>query len=151
MIGAPQLLIEKAEAGRGLSRSEAEAFMEELLSGRVATPEIVRMLLALNQRAVRVDELSGFARVMRQHAAPVFARDEPRPTGLVDTCGTGGDETGTFNISTASALVAAAAGARVAKHGNRSVSPPSSSPDALQAPGVNTHLPPAGASRPVRE
>ncbi len=136
MISAPQLLIEKAEAGRGLSRSEAEAFMEELLSGRVATPEIVRMLLALNQRAVSVDELSGFARVMRQHAAPVFAQDEPRPTGLVDTCGTGGDETGTFNISTASAIVAAAAGARVAKHGNRSVSSRSGSADVLEALGV---------------
>src|SRR5882762_9320895 len=114
-------LIEKAEAGRRLSRVEAEAIMEDLLSGRIATPEIVRMLLALNQRAVSVDELTGFARVMRQHAAPVFAQDEPRPTGLVDTCGTGGDETGTFNISTASAIVAAA-GARVAKHRNRSVS-----------------------------
>src|SRR5258708_32875028 len=118
MISAPQLLIEKAEAGRGLSRAEAEAFMEELLSGRVATPEIVRMLMALNQRAGSVDELSGFARVMRPHAAPVFARDEPRPTGLVDTCGTGGDETGTFNISTASAIVAAAAGARGGQHGD---------------------------------
>src|SRR6267142_4936598 len=122
MISAPQLLIEKAEAGHRLSRAEAEAFMEELLSGRVATPEIVRMLLALNQRAVSVDELVGFARVIRMHAAPVFAADEPRLTGLVDTCGTGGDETGPFNISTASAIVAAAAGARVAQHGHRSVS-----------------------------
>jgi anthranilate phosphoribosyltransferase len=151
MISAPQLLIEKAEAGHGLSRAEAEAFMEELLSGRVATPEIVRMLLALNQRAVSVDELSGFARVMRQHAAPVFAQDEPRPTGLVDTCGTGGDETGTFNISTASAIVAAAAGARVAKHGNRSVSSRSGSADVLEALGVNIDLPLAVAGRSVRE
>jgi len=144
-------LIEKAEAGRRLSRVEAEAIMEDLLSGRVATPEIVRMLLALNQRAVSVDELSGFARVMRQHAAPVFAQDEPRPTGLVDTCGTGGDETGTFNISTASAIVAAAAGARVAKHGNRSVSSRSGSADVLEALGVNIDLPLAVAGRSVRE
>jgi len=151
MISAPQLLIEKAEAGHGLSRAEAETFMEELLSGRVATPEIARMLLALNQRAVSVDELSGFARVMRQHAAPVFAQDEPRPTGLVDTCGTGGDETGTFNISTASAIVAAAAGARVAKHGNRSVSSRSGSADVLEALGVNIDLPLAVAGRSVRE
>src|SRR5258706_9435876 len=151
MISAPQLLIEKAEAGHGLSRAEAETFMEELLSGRVATPEIVRMLLALNQRAVSVDELSGFARVMRQHAAPVFAQDGPRPTGLVDTCGTGGDETGTFNISTASAIVAAAAGARVAKHGNRSVSSRSGSADALEALGVNIDLALAVAGRSVRE
>src|SRR5258707_7365644 len=137
MISAPQLLIEKAEAGRGLSRSEAEAFMEELLSGRVATPEIVRMLLALNQRAASVDELSGFARVMRQHAAPGFAQDEPRPTGLVDTCDTGGDETGTFNISTASAIVAAAACTRAPKHCHRSHDSLHSASAVLLAPGGN--------------
>src|SRR5579859_15014 len=136
------LLIEKTEAGCELSRAEAEAFMEELLSGRIATPEIVRMLLALNQRAVSVDELSGFARIMRRHAAPVFAPDEPRPAGLVDTCGTGGDDTGTFNISTASAFVAAAAGARVAKHGNRSVSSKSGSADVLEALGAQIDLKP---------
>ena len=146
-----QNLIETAEAGRVLSRLEAETFMEELLSGRIATPEIVRMLLALNQRAVSVDELAGFARVMRQHAAPVFAADEPRPTGLVDTCGTGGDETGTFNISTASAIIAAAAGARVAKHGNRSVSSRSGSADVLEALGVRIDLPMMAAGRSVRE
>jgi anthranilate phosphoribosyltransferase len=145
------LLIEKAEAGKRLTRGEAEAFMEELLSGRVATPEIVRMLLALNQREVSIDELAGFARVMRQHAAPVFAPNEPRPEGLVDTCGTGGDETGTFNISTASAIVAAAAGARVAKHGNRSVSSRSGSADVLESLGVRIDLPMAVAGRSVRE
>ena len=131
--------------------AEAEAFMEELLSGRIATPEIVRMLLALDQRAVNVDELSGFAGVMRKHAAPVFAPDEPRPSGLVDTCGTGGDETGTFNISTASAIVASAAGARVAKHGNRSVSSRSGSADVLEALGVRIDLPMLAAGRSVRE
>ncbi|HWY06133.1 MAG TPA: anthranilate phosphoribosyltransferase [Candidatus Acidoferrales bacterium] len=151
MNSASHLLIEKTEAGRTLSRAEAEAFMEELLSGRIATPEIVRMLLALNRRAVSVDELSGFARVMRKHAAPVFAPDEPRLTGLVDTCGTGGDETGTFNISTASAIVAATAGARVAKHGNRSVSSRSGSADVLEALGVRIDLPLAVAGRSVRE
>jgi anthranilate phosphoribosyltransferase len=147
----PHLLVEKAEGGRMLTRAEAEAFMEELLSGRIATPEIVRMLVAVNQRAVSVDELSGFARVIRKHAAPVFAADEPRLTGLVDTCGTGGDETGTFNISTASAIVAAAAGARVAKHGNRSVSSRSGSADVLEALGVRIDLPMTVAGRSVRE
>jgi anthranilate phosphoribosyltransferase len=151
MNAASQNLIEKTEAGRSLSRVEAQAFMEELLSGRIATPEIVRMLLALNRRAVSVDELSGFARVMRNHAAPVFAPDEPRPTGLVDTCGTGGDETGTFNISTASAIVAAAAGAHVAKHGNRSVSSRSGSADVLEALGVRIDLPMTAAGCSVRE
>jgi anthranilate phosphoribosyltransferase len=151
MKSAPHLLIEKAEAGRALSRVEAEAFMEELLSGRIATPEIVRMLLALNQSAVSVDELTGFAHVMRKHAAPVFAPDEPRPKGLVDTCGTGGDETGTFNISTAAAIVAAAAGARVAKHGTRGVSSRSGSADVLEALGVHIDLPLTVAGRSVRQ
>jgi anthranilate phosphoribosyltransferase len=144
-------LIEKAEAGRALRRTEAEAFMEELLSGRVATPEIVRMLVALNQRPVSVAELTGFAQVMRRHAAPVFAAGEPRPTGMVDTCGTGGDESGTFNISTAAAIVASAAGARVAKHGNRAVSSRSGSADVLEALGVNIDLPLTHAGRGVRE
>ena len=134
-----------------LSRAEAEAFMEELLSGRMATPEIVRMLLALNQRPVSVAELTGLAHVMRKHSAPVFAQDEPRPMGLVDTCGTGGDETGTFNISTAAAIVAAAAGARIAKHGNRSVSSRSGSADVLEALGVRIDLPMTVAGRSVRE
>jgi anthranilate phosphoribosyltransferase len=151
MNSASHSLIEKAEAGRALSRAEAEVFMEELLSGRIATPEIVRMLLALNRRALGVDELSGFARVMRKHAAPVFPADKPRPTGLVDTCGTGGDETGTFNISTAAAIVAAAAGARVAKHGNRSVSSRSGSADVLEALGVRIDLSMTAAGRSVRE
>jgi anthranilate phosphoribosyltransferase len=144
-------LIETAEAGRKLSRAEAESFMEELLSGRVATPEIVRMLVALNKRAVSVRELAAFARVMRTHATPVFATGEPRPAALVDTCGTGGDETGTFNISTASAIVAAAAGSRVAKHGNRSVSSRSGSADVLEALGVRIDLPMLVAGRSVRE
>jgi anthranilate phosphoribosyltransferase len=109
------------------------------------------MLLALNQRPVSVDELSGFARVMRRHAAPVFAPDEPRPAGLVDACGTGGDDTGTFNISTAAAIVAAAAGASVAKHGNRSVSSRSGSADVLEALGVRIDLPMTVAGRSVRE
>src|ERR1700739_3199148 len=80
MSSVSTISIEKAEAGRVLSRAEAEEFMEELLSGRISTPEIVRMLLALNRRAVSVDELAGFARVMRKHAAPVFLINEARPT-----------------------------------------------------------------------
>ena len=146
-----QEIIERAETGRALARAEAEAFMEELLTGRVETPEIVRMLVALNQRPVSVAELTGFARVMRRHATPVFAVGEPRPTGMVDTCGTGGDDSGTFNISTAAAIVASAAGARVAKHGNRAVSSRSGSADVLEALGVNIELPLVHAGRGVRE
>src|SRR5207302_766741 len=92
------------------------------LSGHLGTPEIVRLLEALNRRAVEVQELAGFARMMRRHATRVFAEGEGRPANMVDTCGTGGDGANTFNISTAAAIVAAAAGARVARYGNRAAS-----------------------------
>ncbi len=151
MSSASYLLVEKMEAGRTLSRAEAEAFMEELLSGRIATPEIVRMLLALNRRAVNAAELGGLASAMQRHAVPVFASDEERPENLVDTCGTGGDASGTFNISTAAAIVAAAAGAKVAKHGNRSVSSRSGSADVLEALGVKIDVPLERAGRAIRE
>lgn len=133
-------LIDRAETGLILSRREAEALMEELLSGRVATTEIVRLLSGLNRRPVQVQELAAFARVMRRHATKVFADHELRPAKMVDTCGTGGDNSGTFNISTAAAIVAAAAGARVAKHGNRAASSQSGSADVLEALGVRIDL-----------
>jgi anthranilate phosphoribosyltransferase len=144
-------LIDRAAAGRILTRAEAEEVMEELLSGGVETPEIVRLLTALNARPLQVEELAGFARAMRRHAAPVFAEDEARPAHLVDTCGTGGDHSGTFNISTAAAIVAAAAGARVAKHGNRSVSSRCGSADVLEALGVRIDIPLRQAGRAIRE
>ena len=125
--------------------------MEELLSGRVETPEIVRLLTALNQRPVHVQELAGFARVMRRNAARVFAEGEARPERMVDTCGTGGDGSNTFNISTAAAIVAAAAGARVAKHGNRAASSQSGSADVLEALGVRIDLPFERYGRAIRE
>jgi anthranilate phosphoribosyltransferase len=134
-------LIERVEGGHVLTSAEAEAVMEELLSGRVATNEIVGLLVALNQRPVEVQELAGFARVMRRHATPVFAEGETLPANMVDTCGTGGDGADTFNISTAAAIVAAAAGARVAKHGNRAASSRSGSADVLEALGVRIDLP----------
>ncbi|MGB9466931.1 MAG: hypothetical protein WBR10_17625, partial [Candidatus Acidiferrum sp.] len=111
-------LIDGAVSGHIFSRREAEAVMEELLRGRVETADILRLLTAMNARPVRVEELAGFASVMRRHAARVFAEGEARPEHLVDTCGTGGKGFATFNISTAAGIVAAAAGARVAKHGN---------------------------------
>jgi len=144
-------LIAQVEAGHVLKRSEAEAVMEELLSGRAETPEIVRLLTALNQRPVQVQELAGFARVMRRHATRVFAEGEPKPAKMVDTCGTGGDDSGTFNISTAAAIVAAAAGARVAKHGNRAASSRSGSADVLEALGVRIDLPFERYGRAIRE
>ncbi len=144
-------LIERVEAGHVLKRAEAEAAMEELLSGRVDTPEIVRLLAALNQRPIEVQELAGFARVMRQHATRVFAEGEARPANMVDTCGTGGDGANTFNISTAAAIVAAAAGARVAKHGNRAASSRSGSADVLEQLGVRIDLPFERYGQAIRE
>jgi anthranilate phosphoribosyltransferase len=125
--------------------------MVELLSGRAETPEIVRLLTALNRRPVRVQELAGFARVMRRNAARVFPENEARPERMVDTCGTGGDASNTFNISTAAAIVAAAAGARVAKHGNRAASSQSGSADVLEALGVRIDLPFERYGRAIRE
>ena len=144
-------LIERVEAGHVLKRAEAEAMMEELLSGRVETPEIVRLLTALNRRTVEVQELAGFAQVMRRHATRVFAEGEARPANMVDTCGTGGDGANTFNISTPAAIVAAAAGARVAKHGNRAASSRSGSADVLEALGVRIDLPFERYGRAIRE
>jgi len=143
--------IERLESGHILAAAEAEAAMEELLGGHLETPEIVRLLTALNQRPVQVQELAGFARVMRRNATPVFAAGETRPAGMVDTCGTGGDGSNTFNISTAAAIVAAAAGARVAKHGNRAASSRSGSADVLEALGVRIDLPFERYGRAIRE
>src|SRR5258708_25612396 len=112
-------LIQQLEAGQLLSRANAEAVMEELLSGRMETDESVRFLRALNARPVLVSELAGFASVMRRHAAEVFADGEARPENMIDTCGTGGDGFDAFNISTAAAIVAAGGGGRGAKDGSR--------------------------------
>lgn len=144
-------LIEKASGGSTLTGTEAEEVMEELLSGRASTPEIVRLLIALNARPYRAQELAGFARAMRRHAAVVFTAGEALPERMVDTCGTGGDDSGTFNISTAAAIVASAAGARVAKHGNRAASSKSGSADVLEALGVRIDLPFSETGRAIRE
>lgn len=144
-------LIDGAASGRIFSREDAEAVMEDLLAGRVETADIVRLLTAMNTRPVHVEELAGFASVMRRHAAPVFAEVEPRLAHLVDTCGTGGKKFKTFNISTAAAIVAAAAGARVAKHGNRASHSGSGSADVIEALGVRIDLPVDSFGRAIRE
>jgi len=123
--------------GKDLTRGEADAAMEEIFSGRADDGQIAALLEALRRKGESIEELVGFATAMRRHAAPVFA--SPREAGqerLVDTCGTGGDGKGTFNISTCAAFVAAGAGARVAKHGNRSITSRSGSADVLEALGV---------------
>jgi anthranilate phosphoribosyltransferase len=146
-----KLLINRAASGHVFSRPEAEEVMEELLSGHIETVDIVRLLTAMNARPVRVEELAGFAAVMRRHAAPVFADGEPPPERLVDTCGTGGKGFSTFNISTAAAIVASAAGARVAKHGNRASHSGSGSADVIEALGVRIDLPVEHFGRAIRE
>jgi len=144
-------LIKHIEKGHVFTRAEAESVMEELLSGRAETPEIVRLLTALNQRPVAVAELAGFASVMRRFAAPVFAKGQARPLQMVDTCGTGGDGFDAFNVSTAAAIVAAAAGARVAKHGNRAASSRSGSADVLEALGLRIDVPLTRMGDAIRE
>lgn len=144
-------LIDGAVSGKIFSREDAEAVMEELLTGRIETPDIVRLLRGMNARPVRVEELAGFASVMRRHAARVFLDGEPRPENLVDTCGTGGKGFATFNISTAAGIVAAAAGARVAKHGNRASHSGSGSADVIEALGVRIELPAEHFGKAIRE
>jgi anthranilate phosphoribosyltransferase len=129
--------VARLQQGAVLSRAEARALMECILRGEAGDEQIAAFLLALRQRGETVEELVGFAEAMRAHARPVFGA-VPRPAGpLLDTCGTGGDGAGTFNVSTAAAFVAAGAGARVAKHGNRSLSSLCGSADVLEALGVN--------------
>jgi anthranilate phosphoribosyltransferase len=147
---APSLL-QRVENGQILSRAQAEEAMEEILSGRVETPEIVSLLRAMNARPIEPQELAGFATVMRRHAAPVFSDERLRPAHLIDTCGTGGDDCETFNISTAAAIVASAAGASVAKHGNRAASSRCGSADVLEALGVRIDITLQRSGEAIRE
>jgi anthranilate phosphoribosyltransferase len=125
-------LLAQVAQGRALSESEAETAFELLMSGGATASQIGAFLMALRVRGETVDELTGAARIMRAKALAIDA-----PPGTIDTCGTGGDASGSFNISTASALVAAACGVPVAKHGNRALSSKSGSSDVLNALGVN--------------
>jgi len=146
-----QFLIKKLEAGGNLSRQEAETAMEEIFSGYAEEDSIVALLAALRAKGETVEELVGFARAMRRHAAQIFP-DGLRPDELlVDTCGTGGDASGTFNISTAAAFVAAGAGVRVAKHGNRSISSKCGSADVLEALGISVDIAPERIAYAIRE
>ncbi len=132
----------KIASGEDLTRAEAEAAMEQILSGRSNDEQIAGFLSALRVKGETVDELVGFATVMRRHAAPVFQGGRKDSEILVDTCGTGGDASGTFNVSTAAAFVVAGAGVRVAKHGNRSISSRCGSADVLETLGVDLALSP---------
>jgi anthranilate phosphoribosyltransferase len=144
--------LNKVVAEEDLSRVEAEAAMEEILSGRATSAQIAGLLTALRMKGETVDELVGFATAMRRHATPIFA-GQPRVAieALVDTCGTGGDGSGTFNVSTVAAFVIAGAGVHVAKHGNRSISSRCGSADVLEHLGVRIDLPPERVARAIEE
>jgi anthranilate phosphoribosyltransferase len=129
--------------GESLTREETEDLFGQLMDGQVSEPMKAALLIALRMKGEAVAEISGAAAAMRQRAIAIPHVRQ----GLVDTCGTGGDGRGTFNISTAAALVAAAAGVPVAKHGNRSVSSRSGSADVLAALGVKIEIDPETAGR----
>ncbi len=126
---------------------ETRRAMAELMGGRCSVVEIAVLLTALRVKGESVGEIVGAAQAMQEHATPITTER----TGLLDTCGTGGDQLHTFNISTAAALLAAAVGVPVAKHGNRSVSSSSGSADVLEALGVNLQLTPDQVGRCLDE
>jgi anthranilate phosphoribosyltransferase len=135
------LLKKMVEQGRTLRAEEAHAAIGAMLDGEVADVEIAALLTALAQRGETVDEVTGIVMALRERLMPLPVTEAERAE-LVDTCGTGGDGSGTFNISTAAALVAAAAGAKVAKHGNRALTSHCGSADVLEALGVPVDLTP---------
>jgi anthranilate phosphoribosyltransferase len=137
------------DVGAALSRADANAAVRAMLAGEAADEEIAALLTAIAKRGETVAELTGFAEALRQISIPLPLAEAEREQ-LVDTCGTGGDEQGTFNISTGAALVAAAAGAKVAKHGNRAVTSMCGSADVLEALGVAVVLPPKEAVECLR-
>ena len=138
--------IGKLVRGESLTEAGAATAMESIMNGDATPIQIAGFIVALRMKGETADELTGLARTARAHATPIAAGD-----GLLDTCGTGGDGTGTFNISTLSAVVAAACGARVAKHGNRAASSVCGSADVLEALGVRIDLAPEGVARCIAD
>jgi anthranilate phosphoribosyltransferase len=143
---------------QSLSRDEARAVMSEVLTGQCTDAQIAALLVALHMKGETVEEIVGFAEAIRAAATPLAVASNStidvsgtERDALVDTCGTGGDASGTFNISTATALVAAGAGVRVAKHGNRSVTSKCGSADVMEALGVNISLPASQVAQCLQE
>ncbi len=130
--------IRKVVEGQNLARSEAVAAMTEIMSGEATDAQISALITGLRMKGETIDEISGFAEVMREKALQV----NPKAEKLIDTCGTGGDLSHTFNISTTAAFVVSGAGLAVAKHGNRSVSSSCGSADLLVALGVKLDIEP---------
>jgi anthranilate phosphoribosyltransferase len=132
-----------------LSHSEASTLMQTILAGQASDIELAALLGALAARGETAAEIAGFASTLRSASNPLPLSNLEQQD-LVDTCGTGGDSSGTFNISTAAALVAAAAGAHVAKHGNRAITSACGSADVLEALGIPIHLSPTDAATALR-
>jgi anthranilate phosphoribosyltransferase len=124
------------QQGENLSHDQITVVMELIMSGQAPLPEIKRFLLALNKKGPTVEEITACALIMRKFVVPVLTHHKV----ILDTCGTGGDHKETFNISTVAAIVVAASGVAVAKHGNRSVSSRCGSADVLEALGVNLYM-----------
>ncbi|MDH7568524.1 MAG: anthranilate phosphoribosyltransferase [Armatimonadota bacterium] len=139
--------IRKVTTGQDLTRAEAADAMEEIMAGRATAAQIAALITALKMKGERVEEVTGFAERMRAHALPVC----PKRTDLVDTCGTGGDGSGSFNISTAAAFVVAGAGLGVAKHGNRAMSSTCGSADVLEALGIRLQMSPDRVAQAIDE
>jgi anthranilate phosphoribosyltransferase len=140
----PTDAIEQLLGGTPLSREQARDVMDQVMAGEATPAQIAGLLIALRAKGETADEMTGFVDSMRAHATPLDL-----PEGAIDTCGTGGDRSGTFNISTAAAIVAAGAGIPVAKHGNRAASSRCGSADVLEALGVDITLGPEGVRRCV--
>jgi anthranilate phosphoribosyltransferase len=157
-----------ANHAQSLDRTEAREVMSEVLAGKCSDAQIAALLIALRMKGETVEEIVGFAEAIRAAAAPLpiervkmtatdsiavsgTGREALAEESLVDTSGTGGDASGTFNISTATALVTAGAGIRVAKHGNRSISSKCGSADVVEALGVNIQLSPERAAECLRD
>ena len=140
--------LEQVLAGRDLAHADMLAVMQQMMSGELTPAQIAGLVIALRQKGESVDEITAAATVMRALSTKVVIADNDH---LIDTCGTGGDGIQTFNVSTVSAFVAAAAGAKVAKHGGRSVSSSCGSADVLEALGVNVNLTPAQVAKCVAD
>jgi len=141
--------IDRIVSRESLSAGQAEDAMRAILEGEASQPQIAAFLIALRMKGETAGELAGFARAMRAMAVQVDPQLDGAP--LIDTCGTGGDRSDTFNISTVAAFVVAGAGVHVAKHGNRSISSKCGSADLLDSMGIRIAISPADSARAIRE
>lgn len=141
-------LISKIVNRENLSKQEVETLFNQIMEGNLTDAQIGAVLIGLKMKGETIEEIATAAKVMREKAVKVDIKDKSK---LIDTCGTGGDKVDTFNVSTISAFVVAAAGGKVAKHGNRSVSSKCGSADIMQALGVNIEMSPQQVAKAIEE